>query len=136
MKKSETSPSAADAAGKKRILVVDDDPQNIAVVHSILKSAYTVLAATDGPKALSLTKSDPLPDLIMLDIMMPGMDGYETLRRLKADPRTSAVPVVFMTAKGEIDDKMRGYEQGGSDYVTKPLDPTFVVTVVRRLLKQ
>ena len=119
---------------KKRILVVDDEPQNITVMREILKSDYTVIAATDGTAALSLAQSENPPDLIMLDIMMPGIDGYETLRRLKKDARTSRLPVVMVTAKGEVDDKMAGYQMGSADYITKPLDGTFVLSVVHRLL--
>ncbi len=119
---------------KKRVLVVDDEPQNVDIVRTILKASFQVLAATDGARAVALAQSAQPPDLILLDIMMPGMDGYETLRRLKADARTRGIPVVFMTARGEIADKMKGYEQGGADYVTKPLDPAFVLSVVRRLL--
>ena len=119
---------------RKRILVVDDEPQNIMVMREILKSDYTVIAATDGARALSLALSASPPDLIMLDIMMPGMDGYEVLRRLRANPRTAGLPVVLVTAKGEVDDKMTGYSLGSSDYITKPLDSSFVLSVVRRLL--
>jgi putative two-component system response regulator len=125
-----------EATKRKRILVVDDEPQNIIVMREILKSDYTVIAATDGAKALSLAQSGMPPDLIMLDIMMPGIDGYEVLRRLRKDPRTAGLPVVLVTAKGEIDDKMTGYEVGGSDYITKPLDRPFVLSVVRRLLSK
>ncbi len=123
-----------EAAKRKRILVVDDEPQNIVVMREILKADYTVIAATDGAKALSLAQSATPPDLIMLDIMMPGINGYEVLRRLKTNPRTAGVPVIFVTAMDEIDDKMKGYELGVSDYVTKPLDSSFVLSVVRRLL--
>jgi CheY-like chemotaxis protein len=123
-----------EASRKKRILVVDDEPQNIIVMREILKSHYTVIAATDGVRALSLAQSAMPPDLIMIDIMMPGIDGYEVLRGLRTNPRTSGVPVVFVTAKDEIDDKITGYELGCSDYVTKPLDGSFVLSVVRRLL--
>ena len=77
-----------------------------------------------------------LPDLIMLDIMMPGMDGYEIMRRLRADTRTAGLPVVLVTSKGEVNDKMTGYELGSSDYITKPLDSVFVLSVVRRLLSK
>jgi CheY-like chemotaxis protein len=122
------------AGNKKRILVVDDEPQNIVILREILKSEYAVLAATDGERALSLVHSGTPPDLIMLDIMMPGIDGYEVLRRLRVDPRSDRIPVVFVTAKDEIDDKMTGYAHGGSDYVTKPLDPSFVLNIVHRLL--
>ena len=119
---------------RKRILVVDDEPQNITVMREILKSDYTVMAATDGARALSLAQSASPPDLIMLDVMMPGIDGYETLRRLRANARTAALPVVLVTAKGEIDDKMTGYKLGSSDYITKPVDSSFVLSVVHRLL--
>jgi putative two-component system response regulator len=122
-------------AGKKRILVVDDEPQNIRILREILKASYLVLAATDGTQALALAKTAP-PDLILLDIMMPGIDGYEVVRRLKSEPRTAAIPVVFVTAKGGIDDKLTGYALGGSDYVTKPLDPPFVLQVVRQRLAE
>lgn len=123
-----------EAAKKKRILVVDDEPQNIIVMREILKAGYTVIAATDGAKALSLAQSATPPDLIMLDIMMPGIDGYEVLRRLRADPRTAGLPVILVTAKDRIDDKLTGYELGSSDYITKPLDPVFVLNIVRKLL--
>lgn len=125
-----------EATRKKRILVVDDEPQNIIVMREILKSDYTVIAATDGAKALSLAQSGTPPDLIMLDIMMPGIDGYEVLRRLRTNPRTAGLPVVLVTAKGEIEDKMTGYELGSSDYITKPLDSSFVLNVVRKILSK
>ena len=118
---------------RKTILVVDDEPQNIRILREILKGEYRVVAATDGAMALSLAESQ-LPDLIMLDIVMPDLDGFEVLRRLRSRTRTAAVPVVFVTSKGEISEKMDGYESGASDYVTKPLDPAFVTSVVHRLL--
>lgn len=121
---------------RKRILVVDDEPQNITIMREILKSDYTVIAATDGARALSLAQSASPPDLIMLDILMPGLDGYEILRRLKANARTAGLPVVLVTAKGEVDDKMTGYELGSSDYITKPFESSFVLSVVRRLLSR
>jgi len=119
---------------RKRILVVDDEPQNIAIMREILKSDYTVIASTNGERALALAKSADPPDLVLLDVMMPGMDGHEMLRRLRANPGTAALPVVLVTAKDEIDDKMTGYELGSSDYITKPVDSSFVLSVVRRLL--
>ncbi len=104
-----------ETSGKKRILVVDDEPQNIVVMREILKSDYTIIAATDGMKALSLVQSATPPDLIMLDIVMPGIDGYEVLRRLRASPRTAGLPVIFVTAMDAIDDKMTGYALGGAE---------------------
>jgi CheY-like chemotaxis protein len=124
----------AELEKRKRILVVDDEPQNIIVMREILKSEYTIIAATDGEKALAIAQSASPPDLIMLDIMMPGIDGYETLRRLKADTRTAGLPVVLVTAKGEANDKRTGVERGSSDFITKPLDSSFVLSVVHRLL--
>ncbi len=124
----------AGATGKKRILVVDDEPQNITIMREILKTEYTVIAATDGARALALAQSASPPDLILLDVMMPGIDGHEILRRLRADARTAGLPVVLVTARGEVGDKMTGYELGSSDYITKPVDSSFVLSVVRRLL--
>jgi CheY-like chemotaxis protein len=124
-----------EAGDRKRILVVDDEPQNIAILREILKAEYAVLAAADGLKALSLARSKPRPDLILLDVMMPGIDGFETLRRLKADPLTQPIPVVFVTSKGEIDDVLSGYEHGSTDYIAKPLDPAFILKVVHRVLR-
>jgi CheY-like chemotaxis protein len=121
-------------AGRKRVLVVDDEPQNILIVREILKADYTVIAATEGTTALSLAQSENPPDLILLDVMMPGIDGYEVLRRLRADARTAGLPVVMLTAKGAIDDKMKGYGLGSSDYITKPIDSGFLLGVVGGLL--
>jgi CheY-like chemotaxis protein len=124
----------AGKAGKKRVLVVDDEPQNILIVREILKADYTVIAATEGVTALSLAQSENPPDLILLDVMMPGIDGYEVLRRLRADARTAGLPVVMLTGKGAIDDKMKGYGLGSSDYITKPIDSVFLLGVVGGLL--
>jgi putative two-component system response regulator len=123
-----------DSKNRKRILVVDDEPGNIDIMTEILKSDYTVLAARDGVEALSIAASNAPPDLVMLDIMMPGMDGYEVLRRLRANPRTAGLPVIMVTARDKINDKMKGYALGVTDYITKPHDGAFVLNVVRRLL--
>ena len=87
-----------DGDDKKLLLLVDDDSENIRVVHSILKDKYKIRVATNGAKALELAKADPLPDLILLDVMMPQMDGYEACGCLKADQRTRDIPVIFLTA--------------------------------------
>ena len=121
-------------AVRKRILVVDDEPQNIVIMREILKAEYIVIAATEGERALALAQSANPPDLVLLDVMMPGIDGYEMLRRLRADAKTARLPVVLVTAKSEIDDKMTGYELGSTDYITKPVDSSFVLSVVHRLL--
>ncbi len=110
---------------KPTILVVDDVPENIDVLTGVLKDQYRVRAATNGPSALSLAKKSP-PDLILLDIMMPGMNGYEVCLQLKSDLATCKVPVIFVTAMGEVEDETRGFEVGCVDYITKPISPPIV----------
>ncbi|CAA7620018.1 Response regulator receiver modulated metal dependent phosphohydrolase [Candidatus Terasakiella magnetica] len=105
------------------ILVVDDAPDNITVIGNLLKGRYSVKAAKGGAAALLLIESGVLPDLVLLDVMMPDMDGYEVCRRLKADPATAHIPVIFLTAKAEEEDERYGLEIGGADYVTKPISP-------------
>lgn len=116
------------------ILVVDDVPQNIEVMSGILRPAYRVKAATSGMRALQLAAADPAPDLVLLDIMMPEMDGLEVCRRLKSDLRTRRIPVIFVTAMSEIEDEALGFEAGCVDYVTKPVSPTIVLARVRTQL--
>jgi phosphoserine phosphatase RsbU/P len=111
---------------KKTVLVVDDAPSNIHIVNSILADLYRVRIATNGTKALELAKSTPAPDLILLDVMMPGMDGYEVCSRLKGDPETRDIPVIFLTAQTEIQDETRGFEVGAVDYIHKPFSPPVV----------
>jgi phosphoserine phosphatase RsbU/P len=111
---------------KKTILVVDDAPANIQVVNSILKDTYKVRIATNGAKALELVGVDPPPDLILLDIVMPGMDGYEVCTRLKSDQGTKDIPVIFLTGQTETEDETRGFEVGAVDYIHKPFSPAVV----------
>ncbi len=111
---------------KKILLLVDDEPSNIQVVNSILKDTYKIRIATSGAKALELVKTAPPPDLILLDVMMPGMDGYEVCTRLKADAVTKDIPVIFLTGKTETEDETRGFEVGAVDYVHKPFSPPVV----------
>src|SRR5208337_199784 len=106
---------------KPTVLVVDDTPANIALMSSLLKSSYRTKIATSGEKGLQLALSDDAIDLILLDIMMPGMDGYEVCRRLKASSKTAEIPVIFLTAKSEMEDERKGFELGAVDYVTKPI---------------
>jgi serine phosphatase RsbU (regulator of sigma subunit) len=121
----------SDAGQKKLLLLVDDDPENIQVVHSILKDQYKVRVATDGAKALDLAKTEPPPDLILLDVMMPQMDGYEVCGYLKADQRTRDIPIIFLTGKTEVADETRGFEVGAVDYIHKPYSPPIVTARVR-----
>ena len=108
------------------MLLVDDAPANIQVVNSILKDDYRIRIATSGAKALDLANSSPAPDLILLDIMMPEMDGYEVCRRLKAVPQTHDIPVIFLTGKIEAEDETRGFQVGAVDYIHKPFSPPVV----------
>lgn len=116
---------------KKILLLVDDDSENIQVVHSILKDRYKIRVATSGDKALELAKLEPLPNLILLDVMMPQMDGYEVCSRLKAEQKTKDIPVIFLTGKTEVADETRGFEVGAVDYIHKPFSPPIVTARVR-----
>lgn len=111
---------------KKTVLLVDDAPANIQVVNSILKDIYKIRIATNGPRALELSNVEPRPDLILLDVMMPDMDGYEVCSRLKKDPQTRDIPVIFLTGQTEIEDETRGFEVGAVDYIHKPFSPAVV----------
>jgi phosphoserine phosphatase RsbU/P len=115
-----------EAEEKKIVLLVDDAPANIQVVNSILKDSYRIRVATNGAKALELAKGTPAPDLILLDIVMPEMDGYEVCSRLKAAPETRDIPVIFLTGKTETDDETKGFEFGAVDYIHKPFSPPIV----------
>ena len=111
---------------KKTVLLVDDAPSNIQTANSILKDIYKIRIATNGVQALELVKHAPYPDLILLDVMMPGMDGYEVCARLKADPETRDIPVIFLTGQTEIEDETRGFDVGAVDYIHKPFSPAVV----------
>lgn len=107
---------------KEKILIVDDTPENIHILMEILKENYSLQAATNGEKALQLAKADPKPDIILLDVIMPGMDGYGVCRSLKTDNQTKDIPVLFLTAKSQTADIVNGFEAGGIDYITKPFN--------------
>jgi len=119
---------------KQTILVVDDTPENIDVLVGILKADYKVKAAPNGEKALQVVAKN-LPDLILLDIMMPVMDGFETCRRLKSDPVASEIPVIFLTAKTETEDIVKGFDYGAVDYLTKPFNPSELMVRVNTHLQ-
>ena len=108
------------------VLVVDDMPENIDVLNGILQDEYAVKVATGGERALAIARQRPPPDVILLDVMMPGMDGYEVCRRLKADDATRRIPVIFVTAMNEVEDETRGFELGAVDYISKPVSPALV----------
>ena len=116
---------------RKTILIVDDTPINIGVISSVLKDSFRTKVATNGEKALVLASADDRPDLILLDITMPGMDGYEVCRRLKANPATSSIPVIFLTAKTEDEDERQGFGVGAVDYVHKPFSAPIMLARVK-----
>ncbi len=116
---------------KHTVLIVDDTPENIHVLINALKDDYLILVAKDGEKALRIVQEETLPDLILLDILMPGMDGYEVCRRLKSDEYTRDIPVIFITVLSEVEDETRGLELGAIDYITKPFHPGIVQARVR-----
>lgn len=105
------------------LLIVDDMPENLAVLYELLKSDYQLFAATSGEKALQIAHSDPQPDLILLDVMMPLMDGYQVFERLRASQKTCAIPVIFLTALDDSDSELRGLSAGAVDYIRKPFSP-------------
>src|SRR5262245_7755453 len=111
---------------KKLILLVDDTPASIQVIRNILKDSYTTRIATNGAKALDLAKQLPQPDLILLDVMMPDMDGYEVCSRLKLDADTRDIPIIFLTGKTEAEDETKGFKLGAVDYIHKPFSPAVV----------
>jgi phosphoserine phosphatase RsbU/P len=111
---------------KKIVLLVDDAPANIQIVNSILKDIYKIRIATSGAKALELANVTPLPDLILLDVMMPEMDGYEVCTQLKLNPATQDIPVIFLTGQTEVEDETRGFDVGAVDYIHKPFSPAVV----------
>lgn len=115
---------------RPKLLLVDDEPTNLQVLRQILQDDYRLLFAKDGDKALELAVRE-VPALILLDVMMPGMTGHEACARLKADPATAAIPVIFVTALADVEDEAKGFEVGAVDYITKPVSPPIVRARVR-----
>ena len=119
---------------KPSVLIVDDMPENIDILRGILKQNYKLKIATNGENALKIAKGQQKPDIILLDIMMPDMDGYEVCEKLKQDPVTQTIPVIFITAKTATEDEQRGFELGAVDYILKPFNSVIVETRVRAQL--
>jgi putative two-component system response regulator len=119
---------------EKVILVVDDTPMNITVLAQILKERYRIKVAKDGERALMIARAAPAPDLILLDVVMPGMDGYDVCRALKADAATRDIPVVFVTGMSEGGDQARGLGLGAVGYLTKPVDAATVMGKLQEVL--
>ena len=116
---------------KQCILVVDDSPDNIDLLSEVLRDDYRIRVATSGEKALKIVYSDEPPDLVLLDIMMPGLSGLEICRRLKANPDRRRIPIIFVTAMSSVEDERIGLETGAVDYITKPISPPIVKARVR-----
>jgi len=117
------------------ILIVDDSPENLTVLSELLQPLYRVRVATSGRKALRIAGTAPCPDLIMLDVMMPGMDGYQVFEHLRADPSTQDIPVIFVTAMDSTEAELHGLDVGAVDYITKPIVPPVVLARVHTQLE-
>ena len=124
-----------DAEERQKVLIVDDQAENVQMLMAALKADHALIAARNGEKALQLARRDPQPDLILLDVMMPEMDGYEVCERLKADETTAEIPVIFITALSEAADEAKGLGLGAVDYITKPFNPDLVRARVRNHLE-
>jgi adenylate cyclase len=116
------------------LLIVDDAAENLQLLSSLLHGRYRIKVAKSGEKALELLQGESLPDLILLDIVMPGIDGYEVCTRIKSDARTSKIPVIFLTALNEVNDETKGFRSGGADFITKPFNPDIVLARIKTQL--
>ena len=123
------------AAIQPTILIVDDTPENLSVLGELLQSCYRVRAANSGRRALQIAHGSPQPDLILLDVMMPEMDGFDVLAQLRGHPATQHIPVIFVTAMDGTEDEERGLDNGAVDYITKPIRPAIVLARVRSQLE-
>jgi len=122
-------------ASRSRILAVDDEPHILKLLELTLSfENFEVVTAQSGPEAIALASGHP-PDLILLDVMMPGMDGFQVAMALKSEPRTREVPILFLTARGREVDRQRGQAVGAAEYITKPFRPSRLVALIRELLK-
>ncbi|MCQ8118020.1 response regulator [Methylomonas rosea] len=119
------------AKEKPRILIVDDVHENLHTLLNILRQDYAVMAATSGEKALEIARRAPAPDLILLDIKMPEMDGYQVLQYLRSEPSTAEIPVIFVTAAAEVGDEAKGMALAVDDYLLKPVLPELLLARVR-----
>lgn len=116
---------------KPLVLVVDDSPVNLSTISALLKDHYRIKVANNGERGLKIAGTDPIPNLILLDIMMEGMDGYEVCQHLKSNPQTAGIPVIFLTGKAEVEDEEKGLQVGAVDYITKPISPPIVLARVK-----
>ena len=122
-------------ASKNTILIVDDEPVNIKALELVLGEEHNLVYATTGEMALEMARSDPQPDLILMDIVMPGLDGFEVCAALKKDDKTRHIPIVFLTAKWETSEEAKGLELGAVDYIRKPFSPPIIRARIRNHLE-
>lgn len=115
---------------QRTILIVDDAPANIDLLKGILREHYKIKAATSGEKALQIAAKSPPPDLIVLDVMMPGMDGYAVCQQLQANPATVAIPILFVTGQIDPAETAKGLALGARAYIIKPIDPAQLLTII------
>ncbi len=127
--------NSLDFTQKATVLVVDDTLDNLTLMAGLLKDLYKVKIANSGEKAIKFTQSESPPDLILLDIMMPGMSGYDVCKILKDDPKTRHIPIIFLTAMTATEDEKKGLEMGAADFITKPINPPIVLTRVASQLQ-
>jgi len=120
---------------KQTILIIDDEVTNINILNEVLKTDYKVVFAKDGEKGMKIARSETPPDLILLDIIMPGLDGYGVCEILKKDKRLKKVPIIFITVKASEEHETRGFELGAVDYITKPFNPVVVRARVKAHLE-
>jgi CheY-like chemotaxis protein len=120
-----------DYVERRTVLVVDDVPDNLTLMSGILKGAYHVKVARSGQRALEIVHSDTPPDIVLLDVMMPEMDGFEVMRRIRADVRSNTIPVIFVTAMTEAANEEAGFELGAVDYLTKPVIPAVMLARIK-----
>jgi putative two-component system response regulator len=123
--------TVAGTAEKPTILVIDDTPENLALMQLLLHEQYQLQCANSGERGLAMALADTPPDLVLLDIMMPGMDGYEVCTRLKSNPKTRAIPVIFLTSRRSPEDEEKGLGLGAVDYITKPISPAICLARLR-----
>jgi len=132
----ETSATDTDAADTRPILlVVDDSPEVLSQLYELLKDRHRVKVATTGDRALRIAAQTPRPDLILLDVLMPNMDGYEICRWMKADAATRDIPVLFLTSRSDVADQSHGLALGAEDYISKPISPPILLARVRTHLR-
>ena len=124
-------PEGPNFADRHTLLVVDDSPEDIQILNDLLGETYDVRIAKSGEQALAAVRQKPKPSLILLDVVMPGIDGYEVCRRLKTAATTADIPVIFLTAKNQADEAQLGFDVGGADYITKPILPAVVLARVK-----